>query len=227
MNSSASAQAAHVWHGEIDAGPAGLLPAKLVVPARSHGFVIFAHCYGDGERGCTRRTADLLHRAGFGTLDCDLLTANECQIDVTEKRLRHFDIELLESRLRSVTEWVVARPETTSLRFGYFGTNTAAAAALIAATKLDLEIGAIVTVSGRPDLAGHALSHVRSPTLLIVNAEDGPEVSLHEEALAKLQCVKRLERVGGQAGGQLGRNDKLDTAAGLATGWFREHLAAP
>jgi hypothetical protein len=46
--------------------------------------------------------------------------------------------------------WLARQPETRNLKVGYFGSNTGAAAALIAALRLGTA-KAIITRRGRPD----------------------------------------------------------------------------
>jgi len=56
------------------------------------------------------------------------------------------------------------RPETSGLKFGYFGASTGGGAALLAAAERPEAVGAVVSRGGRPDLAGkEALVRVRLP----------------------------------------------------------------
>jgi dienelactone hydrolase len=95
-----------------------------------------------------------------------------------------FDIPLLADRLVGVTDWLAQQPETRTLRIGYFGASTGAAAALLAAVERPDLVAAIVSRGGRPDLARPALARVRTPTLLVVGARDLLVIELHREAFA-------------------------------------------
>src|SRR5207248_7831457 len=124
----------------------------------------------------------------------DLLTKDEEAVDIHTAQLR-FDIAFLAQRLIDTTEWI--NREAHLLRVGYFGASTGGGAALVAAAVAGKAIGAVVSRGGRPDLAGPALSNVKSPTLLIVGGLDYPVIKMNEEALAQLQCEKQMKIVPG------------------------------
>lgn len=65
-----------------------------------------------------------------------------------------FNIQLLARRLLSTTDWILQSARYKSLKLGYFGASTGAAAALVAAAERAGKIYAIVSRGGRPDLAG-------------------------------------------------------------------------
>jgi pimeloyl-ACP methyl ester carboxylesterase len=154
----------------------------------------------------------------------DLLTLEEEKIDQRTRHLR-FDIDLLAWRLVGVTDWVKKLKETGHLRVGYFGASTGGGAALVAAAELGDQIGAVVSRGGRPDMAGEALPLVVAPTLLIVGGFDDVVIRLNEEALAKLQCVKKLKIVPG-ATHLFEEPGKLEDVAQLAAAWFQKYLRA-
>ncbi len=148
---------------EIPAG-ATTLQGHLHVPDAAVGVVAFAHGSGSGRHSPRNKfVADVLYRAGLGTLLLDLLTADE-EVD----RSNVFDIELLAGRLTAATGWLGTRPDTASCRVGYYGASTGAGAALWAAADAGSRISAVVSGGGRPDLAGDRLPRVQAPTLLIV-----------------------------------------------------------
>src|SRR3954468_2461698 len=88
--------------GEIE------LAGILTVPPHSRGVVVFAHGSGSG-RFSARNTAvaDVLVRAGFGTLLIDLLTPEEEAEDRITAHLR-FDIRLLADRVTAAIDWLDA-----------------------------------------------------------------------------------------------------------------------
>lgn len=110
------------------------------------------------------------------------------------------------------------------MAIGYFGASTGAGAALLAASSIPGEVGAVVSRGGRPDLASSALFHVRAPTLLIVGGRDQAVIALNRSALERLRCEKRLEIVPG-ASHLFEEEGALETVANLAGRWFRGHLA--
>jgi hypothetical protein len=93
--------------------------------------------------------------------------------------LNKFNINLLARRLVSITDWILENPDTKDFSVGYFGASTATAAAIVAAAQRHANnnktnyVFAIVSPSGRPDLAGLGhLSKVKAPTLLIVGGNN-------------------------------------------------------
>jgi dienelactone hydrolase len=224
MKRSGSVQPAQAWEGEVEIGGEHVqLQGSLEIPAHASGLVLFAHGSGSSRHSSRNRyVARKLQEAGLATLLFDLLTRDEERIDALTGHLR-FDIGFLASRLRMATHWTIQSDRTAAFRIGYFGASTGAAAALIAATDVDAEIGAVVSRGGRPDLAGDALGRVLAPTLLIVGGADEPVISLNEEAYEKLRCVKRLEIVP-NATHLFEEPGTLDRVAELAARWFSEHL---
>jgi dienelactone hydrolase len=186
------------------------------------GIVVFVHGSGSSRRSPRNQlVARCMQQAGLGTLLFDLLTADEERIDAVTRHLR-FDIELLVQRLLAVTDWLVAKRDS-ACPIGYFGASTGAAAALVAATRASHPIAAIVSRGGRPDLAGEALARVRSPTLLIVGAEDRDVLALNRQAFDALECEKRLAVVP-RATHLFEEPGTLEQAAALARDWFLSHV---
>ena len=224
VSRSKSDQAPHRWQGDVHLSTAGVdLEGALEIPERAQGLVLFAHGSGSSRHSPrNRHVARVLQLHGLGTLLFDLLTREEERMDALTGQLR-FDVPFLASRLEIATRWAIEDERTAPLRIGYFGASTGAAAAIIAATTPDLSIGAIVSRGGRPDLAGDALEHVHTPTLLIVGSDDEAVIPLNERALARLGGVKQLEIVPG-ASHLFEEPGTLDLAAELAARWFDEYL---
>jgi putative phosphoribosyl transferase len=206
----------------VAAGPV-TLEGNLSLPERARGIVLFAHGSGSSRHSPRNRyVARVLNEAKLATLLVDLLTPDEEAVDLRTAHLR-FDIGLLAGRLAGVTEWLTQYPDTRELRIGYFGASTGAAAALVAAAQRLDAVGAIVSRGGRPDLAGSALAHVRTPTLLIVGGNDFEVVELNRRALALLRCEKQLEIVPG-ATHLFEEPGALEEVARLAREWFERYL---
>ena len=199
------------------------LEGTLSVPPNAAAIVLFAH--GRGSSRYSRRNhfiATQLRAAGFATLLFDLLTAAEEAAAVRTHRVR-VDIGLLARRLIGATDWLVQQPSLCDLLIGYAGASTGTAAALIAAAERPDAIRAVVSRSGRPDLAGRALPHVRAPTLLIVGENDAPAIELNRIAFGQLRVEKQLAIVAG-ATHLFEEPGALEQVAALARHWFDHHL---
>ena len=199
------------------------IEGNLHVPTDAKGLVLFAH--GSGSSRFSPRNqyvANLLNNANIATLLIDLLTSEEDAIDMRTRQYR-FDIELLTKRLINAAKWLKKNPETKKLSLGLFGSSTGAAAALIAAAKLPIDVAAVVSRGGRPDLAMEHLKDVRAPSLFIVGGRDTVVIDLNKKAMAKVSAEKKLEIVAG-ATHLFEEPGKLEEVAKLATEWFLQHL---
>jgi dienelactone hydrolase len=198
------------------------LEAQLSLPAGARGLVLFAHGSGSSRFSPRNRmVAQALQVRGFATLLLDLLTAEE-----GADRGNVFDVSLLGERVAQAIRWARGDTRTEELSIGLFGASTGAAAALVAASTPDLDVSAVVSRGGRPDMAGERLACVRCPTLLIVGSLDHGVIELNRSALGKLACRKRLEIVAGathlfEEPGTLGR------VVTLAGDWFETYLRSP
>jgi putative phosphoribosyl transferase len=187
--------------------------------------VLFVHGSGSSRHSPRNKyVANILQKAGLGTLLFDLLTTDEERIDDQTAHLR-FDIGLLADRLAATTNWLVGQRNIGGgTKLGYFGASTGAAAALVAAAKKQDVVGAIVSRGGRPDLAGQYLDQVRAPTLLIVGGNDHPVIGMNQEAFERLKIKdKRLTIVPG-ATHLFEEAGKLEEVACLAREWFERYL---
>ncbi len=183
------------------------------------GIVVFAHASASSRHSPrSRYLALVLNQAGLGTLLIDLLTPDE-QMDPAIV----FDIGLLARRLAHATRWMRTQPGTAGLPIGYLGTRTAAAAALWTAAEPGNGIAAVVSRSGRPDLARSRLAAVTVRTLLIIAARDDVLVRFNRQAQAELRCDRRLVLVPG-ATSLFRERGTLTGAAELALDWFTSHL---
>jgi len=201
----------------VGTGPVRLA-GHLTIPSGAGSVVLFAHGSGSSRHSTRNRfVADMLNRAGIGTLLFDLLTEEE-----ERDRSNVFDIRLLGERLVDATQWLGKLPESHGTSFGYFGASTGAAAALWAAADPGTRISAVVSRGGRPDLAGPRLAEVRAPTLLIVGSRDHEVLELNRRAAARMRCQTTIEIVPG-ATHLFEEPGTLAIAAGLARDWFVKH----
>jgi putative phosphoribosyl transferase len=204
---------------EVAAGPVSV-QGRLTVPEASRGTIVFAHGSGSSRHSPRNRyVASVLNQAGLGTLLVDLLTTHE-ELD----RTNVFDIELLAHRLTDVTTWLRTRPEAGALPIAYFGASTGAGAALWAAADPAVDIAAVVSRGGRPDLVARRPDWVRAPTLLIVGGDDEIVLDLNRRAQRALRCDSQLVVIPG-ATHLFEEPGALETVAGLARDWFLTHLA--
>lgn len=199
------------------------LYGTLTVPADARGIVAFAHGSGSSRHSPRNRyVAEVMQNAGLGTLLFDLLTLEEEAEDQYTRQFR-FDIALLAGRLVETARWLRSQPRTSDLNIGFFGSSTGGGAALVAAAELGEIVGAVVSRGGRPDLAGDALSRVKSPVLLLVGGFDDVVIELNELAYAQLNCEKQLTVIPG-ATHLFEERGKLEEVAALAADWFTRHL---
>lgn len=199
------------------------LYGTLTLPAHARGIVAFAHGSGSSRHSPRNRyVAEVMQNAGLGTLLFDLLTLEEEAEDQYTRQFR-FDIALLAGRLVETARWLRSQPRTSDLNIGFFGSSTGGGAALVAAAELGEIVGAVVSRGGRPDLAGDALSRVKSPVLLLVGGFDDVVIKLNELAYAQLNCEKQLTVIPG-ATHLFEERGKLEEVAALAADWFTRHL---
>ncbi|WGY04546.1 phosphoribosyltransferase [Nocardioides sp. QY071] len=198
-----------------------VLHGHLHLPAQPRGVVVFAHGTGSSRHSSRNQyVAHVLREAGLGTLLLDLLTPEE-----EPDRANVFDIALLAGRVATAVRWLRTRPDVGVARIGLFGASTGAGAALWAAADTELDIAAVVSRGGRPDLAGPHLGNVTAPTLLIVGGADPQVLRLNQLAADRLGGVSRL-RVVPRATHLFEEPGTLREVAHLAREWFSHYLLA-
>ena len=196
---------------------------NLNLPAQAKGIVLFAHGSGSGRFSPRNQyVAKEFNKSKIATLLFDLLTIEEEQEDIIAAKYR-FNIKLLADRLVGATKWLKNDPVTKNLCFGYFGASTGAAAALIAAAKLQKDISALVSRGGRPDLAGDYLHDVVAPTLLLVGGWDAEVIELNRQAQRQMTNKNKLEVIPG-ATHLFEEPGKLEIVAKLSADWFLRYL---
>ena len=199
------------------------LEGILSIPDNATRIVVVA--YPSGSNRHLSRSEHLIeefNEYGFAVLLFDLLTESEETQDLKSGEIR-FNVPLLADRVIGALEWLSRQETFKNLKIGLMGTSTSAAAVMVAAARLGTEIKAVVSRSGRPDLAGESLKHVSAPTLLIVGEHDFPVMELNQYALRELECEKRLEVVP-KAGHQFTESGSFEQVARLARHWFLDHL---
>ena len=199
------------------------LQGDLRLPSNPLGVVIFVHGSGSGRFSPRNRfVAEELNRQGFATLLLDLLTEEEHRIDMETMEYR-FNIPLLASRSTLATSWVHGQPGLSRLPIGLFGASTGAAAALITAAEMKLQVAAVVSRGGRPDLAEEFLPQVDAPTLLIVGGEDDTVLALNKKAMGQMHCVSKLHVVP-RATHLFEEPGGLEQVVTVAAQWFARYM---
>lgn len=199
------------------------LQGILAIPPGAKGLVILSQGSGSSRfHPLTQELSTILRDKKLATLLLDLLTSEEGEIDQETKHLR-FDIDFLADRLGEATDWIATYEETKQFKVGYLGKSTGAAAALMVAADFGKKIKAVVSLGGRPDLAGSALSLVESPTLLIVGALEAHEVELNQHAYHYIKAAKQIEIVQ-DATYTFEEPGALVKAGNLASSWLFRHL---
>ncbi len=184
------------------------LMGTLTLPKNNKAWIIFAH--GSGTSRNSKKNIELatkFNEAGFGTLLFDLLTEDEGRFRATV-----FDVDFLAHRLSMATRWLKRQDVWRQKPIGYFGASTGAAAALESCALFEPDIFAVVSKSGRPDLA-KSLKRVNAPTLLIVSEKDKQEIELNEYA-RKLIPQAKLHII----------PDDLEQVLGESKDWFQSVL---
>lgn len=168
---------------EIRVGSA-TLAADLVLPANATAVVLHA---SSGSKSDARWLADHLAREPrFASLVVDLRAGDDTPIDLA----------VLAQRLAVATDWIAMHTTLRWLPLAYSATGMGAAAALVTASTRR-EVRAVVSRSGRADLAGAALENVRVPTLLLVDEADDALVALTRSARPRLRTKSELAIIPG------------------------------
>jgi putative phosphoribosyl transferase len=197
-----------------------LAPAELCRVGASQGLIVSVH--PDGVSRASRRLQSVLLRLqthGFSTLDLDLLSAEEGN----DAALAN-DADLLTRRLDEALDLLPASVKHQPI--GLFASEAGAAAMLRSAACRPRAIRALVSRSGRVDLASDVIGDVRIPTLLVVASGDPELVDINRQAFGRLRCVKRIDVVP-RATHHFLEAGTLDVVGQLANEWFAEHLMAP
>lgn len=201
------------------------LAAELVLPNSPQGIVVFV----DGAKFSSAYTAErgiahAVEHAGFATLRLDLLTPDEELVDNATRGLAN-DVALLSRRLSDTIDWMVEQPTLSHLPIGLFVTGSAAGAALVASAVEQDRVAAIVSTASRIERASPVLTHVTTPTLLIVAGDDPADAQASEAAFRQMRGVCEMVLMHGQS-------SHLDFAAAAdeigrhALGWFERYLVA-
>ncbi|BAY81979.1 dienelactone hydrolase [Calothrix parasitica NIES-267] len=203
------------------------LQAEIVLPLACQGMVVFVHSSGVGSYSTRNRyLAHLLRKtAGVATVQIDLLTPQEEAIDLRSKHCSS-NVQFLVKRLTAATNWLLDYPLTSHLKIGYFGEQTGADAALLAAAENKSAVGAVVSCSGKNCLTQDALSRLQTPSLLIVGENDLPAITTNQDAVEQIQITDKELKIIPNVGRQFKETGAIEEIARLASHWFKQYLSS-
>lgn len=205
--------------------PAGALylEGNLTVPQNARGILLFPYAIEGAQHiSYTVGIAKMFHKAGLATLLVELLTPEEKRLDAETAFFRE-NVDIMQQRIIGIANWLSEDSQTQNLRIGYFGTGVTGAAALVAAVERPDLVIAVISASGRMDLAREYLSKVEAPVLLLVGERDTQGVGANRQALEQLHSDKRLETVTG-ANSIFEDSNTQAQVAQLVIPWFERHL---
>jgi len=213
----------HTQPVSISIGTHASLEGDLAIPAKPRGLVIFGHPDAT-ERltPATRLLADALDRCEIATVVVDLLTEAEEAIDQRTGKLR-FDMALLANRLVAICTWATRLAPLRALPIGLLSGQTAGGAALVAAAQGPRALKTVVSLSGRPDLAGSALRRVMVPTLFVVGGADTATAQLTSRAVHEMHNDARVAVVP-DARNAFAEPGALDQVGRLVSDWFTQRF---
>jgi pimeloyl-ACP methyl ester carboxylesterase len=172
----------------------------------------------------TKRTLPIAKAAravGAGFVTVQLLTAEEAAADASTGAVR-FDVGLLGRRLARIVD-ALDRGSQRRLPLTVHASGTAAAAALVAAARQPSIVQAVISSSGRPDLARPVLAKVEAPVLLIVGGKDLHGVRACCDALRYLPRTAQLALVP-SAGTTFDSDEDQQALAQLVASWVATSL---
>ncbi|SCZ60274.1 dienelactone hydrolase family protein [Thiohalomonas denitrificans] len=201
-----------------------LIEADLTLPEEAFSMVVM---FGGIENA--RYEEDFLQLAGalavenIATLIVDPYTPEEWTHedhagDVYERIAR------LGTRMTAAVDGLVEDSDIGGCHLGLLGREIGAAAGLKVATARPNRIHAVVSVSGRPDLAGRqTLRQLRAPTLLIVGEHDHVVLDANRHAIGFMNGRYQLAVVSGGTH-RLNHSPYSEQVALSVSNWFHEHL---
>jgi hypothetical protein len=218
------------------AGPGGAMPGKVACETgtltievagadTAKAMVLFILAGNVGRRHLgIRQIAHRLRLAGYGTVLADLLTPEEAARDAVDEELR-FDVPLLAARAGLVLDRLKANRTLANLPLALFCAGTGGAAGVLLIAQRPSAACALVSLAGRPDLAGSAVARMRVPTLFVVGSEDAVGHGFTRTMLEIFprDVPSRLEVVRG-VGLRFEEGPAAARAAELALDWLENHL---
>ncbi|KWR87765.1 phosphoribosyltransferase family protein [Cupriavidus sp. IDO] len=197
------------------------LRAMLETAPNPVGVVMMVHAGGAQRRAArSHYLARKLRAKGFATMLVDLRPDSHVN-DAPDT-----EVDDLVARLDHALNFLRARTPCARLPAGLLSTGTAAAAALRLAARNAAQLGAVVCVAGRADLAGSAsLQQLEIPAVLICASGDPQSIQINDLAFEQMHCPRQLRLIPTNGRGFEDR-EALEDIATLSADWFGRHLAA-
>jgi hypothetical protein len=201
------------------------LEAHITGCENARGIVLFPQASGTQRyHPSYRYLAQELYAGAICTVLADLLTEEEELTDLDTGEMQ-IDFRLLGKRTAELTDWIRQDWKFQGLPLGYFSSGNGAAAAMFAAADRPGAISAIVSASGRPDLAGPWLWRVKAPTLFVLGSRDTVALGFTQSILAPTpHTVDRKLAVIEDAHQVVEGQETLTKTAFLARDWFHRYL---
>lgn len=185
------------------------------------GLVIVALPYmGRLRESRENYAAGLLREAGFATLIVSMLTPHE---EARDPDVR-FDVSTLHQRLQAIVAWLDQQPGLAGLPLGLLAVSTVVSAGVRLLVRDPERISALVSRSGRADLAGaDPLRRLRVPFLMLVPGAERDLRVPSEQAYALLGAVRDW-KLFDQASAGFIEPGSLEAAGQAARDWFLRHM---
>ncbi|HEX5125709.1 MAG TPA: alpha/beta hydrolase [Rhodocyclaceae bacterium] len=197
------------------------LDALLSYAPDVRGLIVIAAPYiGRLRDSRENHSAASLRDAGFGTLMISMLTPYEENRDPDVR----FDVPLLHHRMQALLAWIDQQPQLTGLPIGILAIDTIASACVRLLSKEPERVSAVVTRSGRADLAGaDPLRKLHVPTLMLMPGAETDLRAPSEHAYALIGGEKAWREFPDVSAGFI-EPGALESSAAAARDWFTQHL---
>ncbi len=212
----------HLRHSDIRIqAERAWLDALLSFAPDVRGLIICASPYiGHLRDSRLNYAAGILREGKFGTLLVSMLTPYEENRDPDVR----YDVSLISNRLQALLTWIDQQPDLSGLPIGLIATQTVAGAAIRLLAREPARISALVSASGRADLAGaEPLRKLSVPILMLVPGQ-APELLVPSaQAYKHIGGPKQWHEIG-NASARFIEPGMLETVAAEARDWFVEHM---
>lgn len=164
--------------------------------------------------------AGILREGHFGTLIVSMLTPYEESRDPDVR----YDISLIGNRLQALLTWIDQQPGLSGLPLGMLASQTVVGAAIRLLSREPARISALVSTSGRADLAGaEPLRKLRVPVLMQVPGAEPELIPPSTQAYAHLGGIKQWHEVS-HASARFIEPGVLEAVSREARDWFIEYM---
>lgn len=155
-----------------------IINSTLHKPRDAKTIVLISHPPGIGRfNQRNRMLIDQLDQAGLATLLCDW-----SQIKMVLEKQGDFNHLKMAQSLTSIIRWLNSQRAFKDFSTALFGSGSAAAFSVIAASVMGESVKAVVSRNGRLELAKNYLDKVKSPTFIAVGEKDYRLFELNKKA---------------------------------------------